>query len=166
MTRPSFLIDVMLQKLGRWLRILGIRAEDPEDHDDAAILFQAKSKGLTLLTMDKELAAKAARLKIKSLHIPPTMIDITDQLSLLARKFRLPIKGWEERTLCTKCGGELDVVSSESVAGRIPPGVLRRFKDVWQCTVCGHIYWMGSHWERIGETVGRVKKKLRQRRKS
>jgi hypothetical protein len=166
MARPSFLVDVMLQKLGRWLRILGAKAEDPEDPDDDAILFQAKSKNLTVLTMDEELARRAKKLKIVAVHLPTTMIDITEQLSFLVKKFKLPLKDFEKRLLCTMCGGDLEVIPTDEVEGLVPPSILKRFKEVWRCKSCGHVYWAGSHWKKIGETISRVKAKVRKSRRT
>jgi len=159
--RMAFLVDVMLEKLGRWLRILGFRAEDPDDTDDDAILFQAKSRNLILLTMDEELAKRTKKLGIRSLFLPAKMTDITDQIAFVVKKSRISIRNWKSRTLCTKCGGPLDVVSSKSVSDQLPPRVLKRFKDVWRCKSCGHVYWMGSHWKKIGETITKVKSKIR-----
>jgi uncharacterized protein with PIN domain len=158
-----FLVDVMLAKLGRWLRILGVNAEDPEDKSDDAILFQAKSKNLILLTMDEELAERARRLKITTVLIPHRMAKSIDQLFYIVKKFRIPLKNFVERTLCTKCGGELEIIDSKDVAKYLPPNVLKRFKEVWRCVKCGHLYWPGSHWKQINETVARIEKKCRKK---
>ena len=151
-----FLVDVMLQKLGRWLRILGVPTEMPENEDDSEILEQAKKKGLVLLTRDEELAGRAERLNIKVFAIPKRETDVESQLKLVIGHFHLGIEGFKEKTLCTKCGGNLALVGKNEVKGKIPEGVFERFDDFLKCNKCGQIYWEGGHWKKINERVKRL----------
>jgi hypothetical protein len=153
-----FLADVMLAKLGRWLRILGIACELPDNPDDGALLSQARKRGLTLLTMDRELAKRAGKLRVKVFLLPHTMTRVDEQLAAVIGKFDLPVGDLKEKTLCTECGGELKVVRSSDVGGKIPADVGKRFEYVWQCRRCGHIYWEGSHWRKIVEKIEKVRK--------
>jgi len=159
MVGEKFLVDVMLQKLGRWLRILGVRADMPEDEDDTKILEQAKRDGLILLTRDQELVERAKRLKIKVFAIPKEETSVESQLGLVVKKFKIKIEGFEERTLCTKCGGNLELVGKREVEGKIPEDVVARFDDFLRCKSCGQVYWEGSHWRKINERIRRMKGK-------
>ena len=51
----QFLLDGMLGKLTRWLRMLGYDAVYQNDSSDTDLLTAAKSKSLILLTSDEEL---------------------------------------------------------------------------------------------------------------
>jgi len=157
LTTTKFLTDVMLLKLGRWLRILGVSTEFPADSDDDSLLFQAKSENLVLLTMDENLSKRAEKLGIKSFLIPHDKVSIADQLSLLVKRFKLPIKDFEERTLCTKCGGDLEIVDASEVKAKVPADIPKRFKAVWRCKKCGQIYWKGGHWREIRKIVKSLK---------
>ena len=159
MVGEKFLVDVMLQKLGRWLRILGVRADMPEDEDDTKILEQAKREGLILLTRDQELIGRAQRLKIKVFAIPKEETGVEGQLGLVIKEFRIKPEGFEERTLCTKCGGNLELVGKKEVGGKVPEDVVERFDDFLKCKSCGQVYWEGSHWRKINERIRRMKGK-------
>ena len=156
----KFLVDVMLQKLGRWLRILGLPTEMPENEDDTKILEQAKQHKLTLLTRDEALVERAKRLKIKVFAIPKRETDTEKQLKLVIKKFRIKIKGFEKRTLCTKCGGRLELVGKQAVKGKIPAEVVSRFDDFLMCNSCFQIYWEGSQWRKIKERLESMNEKV------
>lgn len=151
-----FLADVMVAKLGRWLRILGIKTEITKERDDHAILIEAREKGLTLITMDWELAQKANKIGVDVVVIPYDY-DMPRQIATILKKYSIPIEGFEERTLCTKCNGSLRTVTSKDAAGKIPEDITKRFAKLWQCTECGQFYWEGSHWKKINEMIEKVK---------
>lgn len=156
MEERKFLVDVMLQKLGRWLRILGVRADMPEDEDDTKILEQAGRDGLILLTRDQELAERAGKLKIKVFALPKSETDIEDQLRDVVREFGLDVERFEDRMLCTKCGGKLVLAGREDVLGKIPDTIASRHDDFLRCASCGQIYWKGRQWKKINERMGRI----------
>lgn len=135
---------------------MGVPAEEPEDINDTAILKQAKKRGLIILTGDRQLVERAQNAGIGALLIPHKQ-DITQQLATVVKQYSLPVEGFEERTLCTKCGGRLVLVNSGAVAGRVPEGVKERFEDFLECSRCGQIYWEGSHWQNINDTIDRVR---------
>jgi hypothetical protein len=159
MVGEKFLVDVMLQKLGRWLRILGVQTDMPGDEDDTKILEQAKRDGRILLTRDQELVERANRLKIKVFAIPKEELGVEGQLRLVVKKFKIKIEGFEERTLCTKCGGKLELVGKKEVEGKVPEDVVDKFDDFLRCKSCGQVYWEGSHWRKINERIRRMQGK-------
>ena len=149
-----FLTDVMLLKLGRWLRILGIRTSVPKAEGDEAILFQALKEHSILLTMDRDLASKAKKAGLPALLIPSTCIDIEEQLKLVHSHYSFKIA---DKTLCTECGGDLVETDSKNVADKVPKSVPERFDKVWLCKECGHVFWEGSHWKNINKTISKVR---------
>ncbi len=50
-----FLVDLMLMRQGRWLRLLGQDVALPEEEYDAGLQLQAKREGRTIITRDKGL---------------------------------------------------------------------------------------------------------------
>ena len=54
---------------------------------------------------------------------------------------------------CMACGGELEAQAKEAVAERIPPRTARWKDDYWTCRSCGHLFWQGTHWERIARAL-------------
>ena len=156
----NFLVDVMLQKLGRWLRIIGVSTEMPEQEDDTKILEQAKRKDLILLTRDQELAERAKKLNIKVFAIPKRETDTETQLKLVIKKFKLDIDKFKEKMLCTKCGGNLELVGKAEVKGKVPDNVTKIFNDFLICKDCDQIYWEGRQWKKIIEKIGKIKEQV------
>lgn len=130
-TGQRFLVDLMLMRLGRWLRLLGQDVARPEGESDADLLHQAKKEGRTIITRDKRLflaapGAGASCLLIRSLKI-------SDQLSEMAEA-GVPLRLDPQR--CTMCNGRLEEVEM--------PGMKR-----WQCSACKKLYWEGGHWQKM-----------------
>jgi hypothetical protein len=151
----TFLTDVMLLKLGRWLRILGVRANAPENIDDDAILFQTLRERSVLLTMDRELAERARKADAAVLYLPPTCLELEEQLKLIHSSYPFDI---ENETLCTSCGAELAVRDSRSMLGKVPESVVQRFDKVRVCSGCGQVFWEGSHWKNINKIISKVRR--------
>jgi hypothetical protein len=152
-----FVADVMLKKLARWLRIIGVPTVFAGDYteDDDEIIKLAMAKEAVLLTRDKALARKAGD------YVPVVLLSSTvfeKQLLQLAKEKRIQLAGFESRTLCPQCGNELRVVGREKVRGKVFPRVYAAHEKFWLCsdTKCGKIYWTGSHWLKIGGTVEKV----------
>jgi len=56
-----FLVDWMLMKLGRWLRLLGQDVALPAERNDERLMIQAEEEGRTIITRDKGLFLAAGR---------------------------------------------------------------------------------------------------------
>ncbi len=128
----KFLCDFMLSRLGRWLRILGYDTKIATGKDDDKLLEElAELEGRVLLTKDKNVKGFLIRSD-----------ELLDQLVEVFSRFGLE-PGFPEKSRCSVCNGELE-----------------RILDKWRCKQCGKVYWEGSHWLRIKETVELLKKKL------
>ena len=157
-SQKKFLVDVMLQKLGRWLRILGVPAEMPESEDDNDILEQAREHDLILITRDAQLAERAEKRNIKVFAMPKRETEVENQLKLVVDEFGIKLEGFKDRTLCTKCGAELELVGKDRVEGKIPDKVLERLDDFLVCKSCGQVYWEGRQWKKINERISKISK--------
>jgi len=154
-----FLTDMMLIKLGRWLRIMGIDSVSPAptEVDDDIIIYRAMKEKRVLLTMDREMAQNAASSGVKTILIPSTMIDVEDQLVHVMKASGITADSIQKRVLCTECGSVVREVESDEVEGLVPPGILATTDQFWKCKSCSHVYWAGSHWRNIQKTVAKVK---------
>ncbi|VVB73744.1 Mut7-C RNAse domain protein [uncultured archaeon] len=154
-----FLTDLMLIKLGRWLRIMGIASESPapDEIDDDVIIYKALKEGKILLTMDKGMAQNAASTGVKTILIPSKMIDVEDQLTYVIKEAGIPSSKLRNKVLCTECGSPIRDARREEVEGIVPEGILGTTDRFWKCSSCSHVYWDGSHWRNIQKTVAKVK---------
>ncbi|MCX6777494.1 MAG: Mut7-C RNAse domain-containing protein [Candidatus Micrarchaeota archaeon] len=156
-----FVADVMLKKLARWLRIMGFPVIYPENQDDSHILALAVKTNFPLLTMDVELAKRAAYKKHLVFLVPNGTAEM--QASAVIRHFKLKPKPLVSSTLCPKCNATLVRVPKSSVKGLVYPKVYSSHRIFWKCPDCKKLYWMGSHWEKIKKRVGIIKRMARAR---
>ena len=139
----------MLGSLARWLRIGGVDSEYMKDTDDDLLIEEATRDGLVLLTRDEELARRARKRGVDSFYVPPG--SDAEALRVVASKYSLSLD--PARSRCPKCNGVLRRVGRDEVEGLVPEGTFRNFSEFWRCEMCGGVYWRGSHWAKISETI-------------
>ncbi|MFD1587072.1 Mut7-C RNAse domain-containing protein [Halorientalis brevis] len=141
------LLDVMLGKLARYLRMCGYDAAYALDRDEEAddrLLAMARSEGRTLVTRDRGLANRTSD------SVLLTARDVDDQLRELSDAgYRLALADRPAR--CGQCNGIVERVDdSEATPGYAPD---TSETAVWRCVDCGQYFWKGSHWDDVGETL-------------
>jgi uncharacterized protein with PIN domain len=126
-----FLVDLMLMRLGRWLRLLGQDVANPQGGSDDELLLQAKKESRTIITRDKGLSQACPSAGVQCLLIRSSAIS--DQLLEMAEAgvvLRL------DPQRCTLCNGLLEEMEML--------GMKR-----WQCRTCKKLYWEGGHWQKM-----------------
>jgi uncharacterized protein with PIN domain len=58
-----------------------------------------------------------------------------------------------EPTRCGRCDGPLRWLLDDA---RRPGDVPDDQSPVWQCVDCGQLFWKGSHWDRMAETLSEL----------
>jgi hypothetical protein len=154
-----FVADIMLKKLARWLRILGVEVLYPPSVDDDEIIKLAKEKSKTVLTMDEELCQRARKHGVSAFLVPKKRIE--EQIAIIVDRFHIKIADFPSKTLCPVCNGELKQTKRKEVEGKVLEAVLKKHDKFWLCKKCGKVFWEGSHWERINESVERIKEILK-----
>lgn len=152
----KLLLDEMLGRTVKWLRIFGIDTGYASGRDDDELIKAAKEGNLVLVTMDEDLAKKAGKLKITVIHLKTTNME--EQLAALKRSLNLDFT-FPEKTRCPACNHLLELVPGSEVSGLVNENVLKRHKKFWLCKRCNKAYWEGSHWPnitRIFESVMRL----------
>ena len=139
LSRQRFVVDLMLMRLGRWLRLMGQDAANPEGGSDWQIRDQAKRDHRTVITRDRRLYESCLKASQPCLFIRSSRIE--EQLLEVAGagvSLRL------DPQRCTLCNGHLIEITGSG-------------KERWQCCICSKVYWQGSHWrkmERMLEEIG------------
>ncbi len=143
---PCFLCDAGLGGLARWLRAAGYAADWQTGIADDELLRRAGVSGAIVLTTDSLLLERRVVRdgELVVFWLPPALA-IREQLGLVLRHFGLAPR--EPRCMC--CGGELRSVTKEEVWERIPPRTRRWLDAYFECVRCTHLYWHGTHWQRI-----------------
>jgi len=146
---PLFLLDGMLGALARWLRICGYDTEYLQNASDEELITRAAEERRVLLTRDRLLYRKAVRAGVEAFLVEGE--GDAEKLASVSRRFSLELD--PERSLCPRCDAPLVAVDKEVVRGKVPPRTFEAYDEFWVCSSCEKVYWRGSHWRSIVETV-------------
>jgi len=144
----KFVADIMLGRLARWMRLLGFDVLYPDTSDDKELLKFADER--IILTRDKELGKKENVFLIKSVKIDEQLNQVINELNL---KISRPL------SRCSVCNQILAEVEKSSVKALVPERIYNNHDTFWRCPDCNRIYWKGSHYDKIMDTVSRLKSK-------
>jgi hypothetical protein len=142
-----FLLDVMLGKLASYLRMCGYDAAYALDRGveaDEAVLDIARSEDRTLITRDVELAERAGRSLLLTEREP---VDQLRELAVAGVALDLD----ERPSRCGRCNGLVERVPDGDGTPEYAPDTVET--PQWRCTECGQVFWRGSHWDRVRETL-------------
>jgi len=146
----SFVCDVMLGKLARWLRILGFDTIYFRDIDDNELIKVALQQARILLTRDTGIARRRRMQTLILIHSNNTLEQLKEVLSALNTfESNLPPR-------CPLCNGRLIGAETEAVADRIPEYVLLHAAPFFTCGECGKVYWCGSHKKSIEAILKKI----------
>jgi hypothetical protein len=146
-----FVADAHLGGIARMLRMAGFDTLYDNRYRDREIADLAGREGRIVLTRDRELLKLRCITHGCYVHalVPAQQFaEIVDRLDL-ARSVR-PF------SLCLECNAPLQAVDKVPVLERLPPSVRDAHERFSTCTVCGRIYWEGSHWRRMRERLAEL----------
>lgn len=161
MDQYSFIVDAMLGKIARKLRIFGFDTVYDPNIDDMVILNSPKYYGRTVLTNDRVLFRRC-----KKKGIDTILTDKGSEVENFVTIFRsLDIDSVSLQNvphLCTCCNGLLDtIIDKNSIRYQIPERLLNSKNVFYKCRQCNKIYWIGSHMERIDCLIKEINTKLK-----
>ena len=144
-----FVIDGMLGKLTRWLRIMGHDALYLNDAKDRDLVANAIRENRILLTSDVALY-RLATARGADAYLVKGRTE-AERLASLANRFKLDLSVNTADSRCPVCGSSLKEVSKKEVREEIPAATFNAFNEFWTCSnsECAKVYWQGSHWQNI-----------------
>lgn len=147
-SEKRFVVDSMLGKVAKWLRILGFdtRYERLDTQDQLDVY---RREGWFLITRNRQWCGQPRVLC-------PDVNNPMDQLKLIIAQ--VPIRQTEVRPLhrCILCNRLLDPLPREAAFDRVPDYVFETTTTFFQCTGCNRVYWAGSHPKRMMERLESV----------
>jgi uncharacterized protein with PIN domain len=152
----KFIVDGMLGKLTRWLRMLGHNVKYSNKLDDAQLIAIAKKEKRVLLTRDLELYQQATAKGVQAFYVDGK--TEAERLAQIAKKFGISLEIDMAVSRCPKCNAQVKPTSKENVRGKVEETTFAYYNEFWQCPKCGQIYWQGAHWTRIRRTLEEAKK--------
>jgi uncharacterized protein with PIN domain len=147
-TTPRFVVDTMLGRLARWLRVIGYDTAYPGAVEDERLLALARDEDRVLVTRDVRLARAAGRqgCLVRAASLDGQLVEIIGALGLAPSQ-----AAWFSR--CMACNARLVDEAPEAVRGRVPPRVFAGHDRFMGCPGCGRVYWWGSHADRMQERL-------------
>lgn len=157
--KPIFLVDAMLGKLAKKMRLLGYDSVYFSDIEDDELIGIAKKENRILITKDVELARKSVKQEIDTIQITKSneieqFLEINDKVNL--GKFN--IEGSSSR--CPVCNGALKKTEKKLVQENVPKGVYENTEEFWKCENCKKIYWEGTHIRNLQEFTTKLNDRL------
>lgn len=141
---PMFLLDNHLGKLASHLRMLGFDALYRNDYQDEELAELADVTGRVLLTRDRGLLMRkqvTAGYCVRSL-------DPMQQLQAVIQRYHL-LDFMRPFRRCLRCNGELEDVAKSELLDQLLPLTRLYYDDFRRCTLCGQVYWKGSHYQKM-----------------
>ena len=156
----KFVVDGLLGKLARWLRILGHEVDYDPGLNDSSLLDHAARKEAVLLSRDEELHHRAEARHVRAMLVTGETEE--ERLADVAREYRIPLVVDMSLTRCPKCGAKLSQAERTKIANNVPASSLELYTEFWKCTNmnCGKVYWRGSHWKKIDLMLADARKLL------
>jgi len=146
-----FVLDVHLGRLATYLRMLGFDTLYRNDYTDAELAHISSSESRILLTRDRGLLKRSIVTHGYCLRTT----NPREQLVEVVRRFDLftSIKPFQR---CLRCNGLLQPVDKAAIIDRLQPQTRRHYHEFRRCQTCDHIYWKGSHYERMQRFIERI----------
>jgi uncharacterized protein with PIN domain len=146
---PCLLVDAMLGRLAKWLRLMGYDALYASNCSDHQIAARARAEQRLVLTRDRELARRKG---IQCLLIHSD--DLEGQLAEVFAALGEPPAEVPPR--CPQCNTPLREAAPDEARQHVPSYVLRTQHHFGYCPTCDKYYWPGSHWQHVQSVLGRV----------
>lgn len=150
-SRMKFIVDCMLGKLAKWMKILGFDVLYFSKIEDIELVSRARKEARILLSRDHALLARARDLK--KLFIESEAWE--DQVHQVADFFCL----WDEMkpySRCLECNVGLKPLAKSQAANLVAPFVLEKADSFAICPACGRVFWPGTHFEEMESKVSEI----------
>jgi hypothetical protein len=140
----KLIVDSMLGKLARRLRLLGLDTCFDPSLEDRDLLRISKLEGRLIVTRDTGIA------KVRGAKV--LLINSTDLDKQLHEFSHLTGIRFDSRTSfsrCPECNTPVEETSKEKVKNIIPKFVYENMDKFSYCPKCKKAYWQGTHYDKL-----------------
>lgn len=143
-----FVVDHMLGRMARWLRLLGFdtRCERLQDSNQVEAF---RREGFIIITRNRRWYTESQVLTPSSNDSMAQLVEVIAQASISPTEIK-PFRR------CILCNCRLESLSRDCVLGRVPDYVYETYARFSTCPGCGRIYWPGSHSRRMSDRLHRL----------
>ncbi|HLM03494.1 MAG TPA: Mut7-C RNAse domain-containing protein [Pyrinomonadaceae bacterium] len=146
-----FFADVMVARLVRWLRAIGIDTIWEDAVSDRDLVKKAVEEKRFILTLDKPLLEewRVDNVLLLQSENPP------EQFREVVSRFGIE-KPKEFFTRCLVCNTPFRSASDEEIAAGAPLDVRQNQETFDYCPNCEKLYWQGSHTKRMRRAIEEI----------
>ena len=137
----KFLVDFMLGRLARWLRILGYDAVYTKKVIDSLLMVNAYKEGRIIITRNTRLYRRAGPANAVFINSD----DYKEQVREVIKVLDLEFDRGMFLSRCADCNLPLINISKEMAQTKVPEYVFQTRNDFRTCPQCKRIFWSGSH---------------------
>lgn len=146
---PRFAVDAHLARLARLLRLAGFDTLLHEQGPDDELVQAAAVEGRVVLTRDRALLMHRHVVHGAYVWSPDPRLQLVD----VASRFGLDLLQRRAPARCMLCNAVPVAVPLGSVIDQVPPRTAACIDAYWRCPSCHRVYWHGSHWRRMQQTL-------------
>lgn len=136
-----FVVDHMLVKLGKYLRILGYDAEWDTTVRTHELITRSNIDRRVFITRNTKICDQypqpARIVRVVSTDPPEQLREVVNALQL--------DPGQAVFSKCIRCNVALAPATKADVEESVHPNVTGRYKDFYKCPECDTVFWKGSH---------------------
>lgn len=150
----KFVVDCMLGKLAKWLKILGFDAAFFSRIADDELLEIAGKEGRILLTKDTGLIQRAGNIETLFLESEEWQAQVQQVLDHFDLRQKV-----NPHTRCIECNRALKNLSRKNAKNLVSSFVFEQADSFALCPGCGRVFWRGSHFEDMEVQIRELLKK-------
>ncbi len=147
--KQTFFCDIMLGRLAKHLRMLGIDTKYSRSISESTLIKMSSDENRTILTR------RTSFLKLKE-PVPFCFVNSNNpkiQLTEIIKYFNVLPDSLEPFSLCLLCNSALGEVDRNLVEGKVPDYIFNTIEKFSQCPACNRIYWQGTHYKNMTKRV-------------
>jgi uncharacterized protein with PIN domain len=145
-----FLTDRTVGRLARYLRMAGFDTLYEPGWNDGEIVAALQQEPRVLLTRNLDLLKRKPVVfgrAIRSVAPGAQLAEVLELFGINRINHGL--------TRCLECNQPLEPVDKTTILHRLEPLTIRYYNDFHICRTCDHIYWAGSHVDRMRDLLER-----------
>lgn len=144
----KFLLTRELGRLSKWLRILGFDAAYFNQDNISSLIIQALRDNRIIITRNHRLP-KSCGIKIVLIKAE----KIKEQVSEVLKALKITPGSDMMFSRCIICNAELVGIDKEKIKDKVPEYVFKTQQDFITCPKCNRLYWQGTHWGNVQNTL-------------
>jgi hypothetical protein len=148
----KFIATKELGRLAKWLRTLGFDTQYYRQDNRSSLIINALRDDRIILT---RLTRFPETHGLKILHIKSDFVKKQISQAIIELDVKLDKENMFSR--CTLCNQTVVPIEKEKIKEKVPEYVYETQEHFSICSVCGRVYWQGSHWGNVNEVLASIR---------